>query len=161
MELLIYICVIENLWNSSFYMSEDSMKILRTVIDIWLPDFKFGNNDCARRLSRTPKYYEIITRNHKLIYDWGENFVIRHLIMPNHIDCCSKPIMDWIITEIADTPVNIMDQYHPDSFTLKSSSSYNPRYEDINRFPTKDEIQQVFNYAKDIGINFIGATFDR
>ncbi|MHA2101395.1 MAG: 4Fe-4S cluster-binding domain-containing protein, partial [Candidatus Kariarchaeaceae archaeon] len=117
------------LWNSNFYMSLDTMKILRTVIDIWLPDFKFGNNDCARRLSRTPRYFETISRNHKLIYSWGENMAIRHLIMPNHVECCSEPIMDWIRKEIPQTPVNIMDQYHPDSFAKKGSPKYNNRYE--------------------------------
>lgn len=149
------------LWNSSFYMTLDTMKILRTVIDIWLPDFKFGNNDCARRLSRTPKYFDVISRNHKLIHDWNENMVIRHLIMPNHIECCSKPILDWIDDEISDTPVNIMDQYHPDSFARKGTSAYNPRYEDISRYPTKDEIETVFYYANEKGINFQGATFDK
>ncbi len=149
------------LWNSSFYMSEDSMRILRTLIDIWLPDLKFGNNDCARRLSRTPRYFETIYRNHRMIYDWGEDFVIRHLIMPNHVECCSKPILDWIADNILDTPVNIMDQYHPDSFTKKGTTQYNPRYEDISRHPTREEIENVFYYAKQKNINFHGATFDK
>ena len=67
----------------------------------------------------------------------------------------------WIEDNIPGTPVNIMDQYHPDSFTKKGTSQYNPRYEDISRHPTREEIQQVFDYARDIGINFVGATFDR
>lgn len=149
------------LWNSNFYMSLDTMKILRTLIDIWLPDFKFGNNNCARRLSRTPRYFDVISRNHKLIYEWGEDMVIRHLIMPNHVECCSKPIMDWIMSNIPGTPVNIMDQYHPDSFAKKGTSQYNERYEDISRYPTRDEIENVFYYASKKGINFQGATFDK
>jgi putative pyruvate formate lyase activating enzyme len=149
------------LWNSNFFMSLDTMKILRTVIDIWLPDFKFGNNDCARRLARTPRYFETIGRNHKLIYDWGEDFAIRHLIMPNHVECCSKPVIDWITREIPNAPVNIMDQYHPDSFAKKGSTNYNPRYEDISRYPTKEEIDSVFYYASEKNINYQGATFDK
>ena len=139
----------------------DTMKILRTIIDIWLPDFKFGNNNCARRLSRTPRYFETISRNHKLLYEWDEEMVIRHLIMPNHIDCCSKPIMDWIIEKIPETPVNIMDQYHPDSFTNKASPNYNKRYEDICSYPSSDEIQNVLLYALELGIDFKGTTFDK
>jgi putative pyruvate formate lyase activating enzyme len=31
------------LWNSNFFMTVESMKILRVLTDVWLPDFKFGN----------------------------------------------------------------------------------------------------------------------
>ena len=41
-------------------------------------------------------YWETVTKNLKLVHEWGEDFVIRHLIMPNHIECCTKPILDWI-----------------------------------------------------------------
>jgi len=30
------------LWNSNFFMTLESMKILRMLTDVWLPDFKFG-----------------------------------------------------------------------------------------------------------------------
>jgi hypothetical protein len=30
------------LWNSNFFMTLESMKILRILTDVWLPDFKFG-----------------------------------------------------------------------------------------------------------------------
>ena len=148
------------LWNSSFYMSEDSIKILRTVIDIWLPDFKFGNNDCARRLARTPRYFETISRNHTLLEKWGENYAIRHLIMPNHVECCTKPVFEWIKQHLNNALVNVMDQYHPDSFTNPRSSQYNPRYEDLNRMPTEEEISQALALAKSMGLNYRAATFD-
>jgi putative pyruvate formate lyase activating enzyme len=78
------------LWNSNMYMSLETLRILRELVDIWLPDFKFGNNKCAIRLSRTPWYFETVAENHRLIYGWGEDIVIRHLIMPGHVECCTK-----------------------------------------------------------------------
>ena len=42
------------LWNSNFFMSSEAMSILRTLMDAWLPDFKFGPGKCALNLSRTP-----------------------------------------------------------------------------------------------------------
>ncbi len=147
------------LWNSNFYISKEAMKILRTVIDVWLPDFKFGNNKCAHRLSRTPKYFETITRNLKLIHSWGENYVIRHLVMPNHVDCCSIPVLKWIKDNIPDAPVNIMGQYHPDSFTDPLSPLYSDRYSDISRRVSKTEVAEVWEYAEELGLNFENVTF--
>ncbi|MCK5396650.1 MAG: radical SAM protein, partial [Thermoplasmata archaeon] len=39
--------------------------------------------------------------------------IIRHLVMPNHVDCCSKPILDWISENLENVRVNIMAQYRP------------------------------------------------
>ena len=35
------------LWNSNFFMSKETMCVLRSLIDVWLPDFKFGPGKCA------------------------------------------------------------------------------------------------------------------
>lgn len=84
------------LWNSNFFMSNDAMHILSSLIDVWIPDFKFGPGKCALDLSKTPWYWETVTNNLRLVHTWNENFVIRHLIMPNHVECCTKPVLDWI-----------------------------------------------------------------
>jgi putative pyruvate formate lyase activating enzyme len=104
------------LWNSNMFMSVETLKILRELVDIWLPDFKFGSNACSIKLARTPWYWETVSRNHKTIYEWGEDIVIRHLVMPNHVECCTKPVLRWIAENMPDVPVNVMDQYHPDCF---------------------------------------------
>ena len=61
------------------------MKLLRIVMDVWLPDFKFGPGDCAKTLARTPWYWDKVTRNLKVIHDWGEPYTIRHLNMPTDV----------------------------------------------------------------------------
>ena len=149
------------LWNSNFYMSVEAMNILRTIVDVWLPDFKFGNNKCARRLSRTPRYFETITRNLKKIDEWDEDYVIRHLIMPNHLECCSFPVIDWIQKNIPRALVNLMAQYHPEYYSDPSSPLFSDRYEDISRRVSRDEVLQVYEYAKQRRINFEAITFDR
>jgi putative pyruvate formate lyase activating enzyme len=77
------------LWNSNFFMTPESMKILRVLTDVWLPDFKFGPGRCAMTLAKTPWYWETVTRNIALLTDWGEDLSIRHLVMPNHVECCT------------------------------------------------------------------------
>ena len=56
------------LWNSNFFMSKETMCVLRSLIDVWLPDFKFGPGKCALELSRTPWYWDTVTNNLKLLY---------------------------------------------------------------------------------------------
>jgi putative pyruvate formate lyase activating enzyme len=142
------------LWNSNFFMSEETMYVLRSLMDAWLPDFKFGPGKCALELSRTPWYWETVTKNLRLIHQWGEDFIVRHLIMPNHVECCTKPVLDWIARNMPDVPINIMDQYYPDNLCDPSSSKYRERYSEIARSPTKEEIISSYQYAKGLGLNF-------
>ncbi len=144
------------LWNSNFFLSDKTIRILRTVIDIWLPDFKFGNKKCARRLARTPWYFETIAKYHKQIYDWGESFSIRHLLMPNHNECCTFPIFDWIKENIPNALVNVMTQYHPDCYVLTNPE----KFSDINRRLKQSEIREAFEYAKNLELNYEALTYD-
>jgi putative pyruvate formate lyase activating enzyme len=149
------------LWNSNFFMSSETMSILRTLMDAWLPDFKFGPGKCALDLSRTPWYWETVTKNLKLVHEWGEDFVIRHLIMPNHIECCTKPILDWIAKNMPEVQINIMDQYHPDNLCNPMSQKYKDRYKEIARSPTKEEIKRAYKYANDLNLNFKSLSYEK
>jgi len=85
------------IWNSNMYCSLDTINLLNGVFDVYLTDFKYGNNKCAKKLSQINKYFEIVSRNHKIAYENGE-ILLRHLIIPNHIKCCSKPLWGlWLI----------------------------------------------------------------
>lgn len=149
------------LWNSNFFMSKETMRILRSLMDAWLPDFKFGPGKCALDLSRTPWYWDTVTNNLRLIHEWGEDFAIRHLIMPNHVECCTKPVLDWIARNMPEVPINIMDQYYPDNLCDSSSSKYRERYSEISRPPTEEEIIRSYQYAKDLGLNFETLSFEK
>ena len=149
------------LWNSNFFMSQEALNILRNIMDVWLPDFKFGPGNCALDISRTPWYWETVTKNIKLVHEWGENMVIRHLIMPNHIECCTRPVLEWIAKNMPEVPVNIMDQYHPDNLCDPESSKYRERYSDISRACSLEEIARSYKYAKELGLNFEPLSYEK
>lgn len=149
LESLLYLNVnVPQLWNSNMYLTVESMKLLRDVIDIWLPDFKYGNNKCAIRLSAAPRYWEIITRNLKMIAEWRDPIIIRHLVLPNHIECCTKPILEWIAKNIPHALVNIMEQYRPEHLVAR----YPDKWPDIARRPTREEMLEAYKYAEKLGI---------
>ncbi len=131
-------------WNSNFFMSEEVMVLLNGFIDLYLSDFKFGNDKCAERFAGVKNYWEIITRNHLMAKEAG-NLIIRHLVLPGHVECCTKPILEWIAQNLGpDTVVNIMGQYRP---AYKAHE-----YQDIARFPREDELDQARAWARELGL---------
>jgi putative pyruvate formate lyase activating enzyme len=137
---------IAQVWNSNMYCSEETMKLLHGVIDIYLTDFKYGNDSCAKRLSDVDEYTAVVKRNHMLAYQHSE-VIVRHLVLPNHFDCCSKPIMEYIANNLPNAVVNIMAQYRPDYKAFE--------YRDIARMVLPDEVLQVKEYAEKLGIHQI------
>jgi putative pyruvate formate lyase activating enzyme len=148
------------LWNSNFFMSERAMRLLRVLIDVWLPDLKFGPGRCAIELARTPRYWETVTANLLLLREWGEDLTIRHLVMPGHVDCCTRPVLDWLAGELPGVPVNIMDQYHPDNFCDAAHPAYRPQYAPLTRRPTRGEILAAYEHAARLGLPFERVSFD-
>ena len=101
-------------WNSNSYYSEESSKLLAGFADVYLLDFKYGNNDCAEFISDAPNYWKATTRNHRYGKKYGE-LIIRVLVLPNHLDCCVKTILNWISINLGPTTrTNVMFQYRPE-----------------------------------------------
>jgi len=138
---------VPQLWNSNMYMSLESVILLEDVIDIWLPDLKYGNNECAWRLSKVRNYWEVVTRNIKRAHNSG-NIIIRHLVMPNHLECCTRPVLEWIARNTPRALVNIMDQYRPEHIVAR----YPKMYPDIARRPTPSEVVKAYKMAEELGI---------
>ncbi len=135
-------------WNSNFYMSEETMKILNEVVDVFLSDFKYANNECAWKLSKVKKYFDVVSRNH-LLAD-GE-IVIRHLILPERVKCCTFPVLEWIAKNLGNRCiVNLMDQYTPHYNVLKDE-----KYADMRRRITSAEFKDAMNKAKELKLNCI------
>ncbi len=137
------------LWNSNMYCSLETMKILSELIDIWLPDFKYGNDECAFRISQVKNYTEIIKRNHLIAHNNGD-IIIRHLVLPNHIECCTRPILEWISKNLPNALVNVMQQWHPEHYVAK----YPEKYPDIARRLTREEILKAYEIARELNIVF-------
>jgi putative pyruvate formate lyase activating enzyme len=133
------------LWNSNMYMTEKTMDILDGVVDVYLADFKYGPQECAERLSKVANYWEVVTRNHLIAARQAE-LTIRQLVLPNHVECCTIPILEWVAENIKDKClVNIMDQYRPCYLARE--------YPEISRGITDEEYQLALEKAKELKIN--------
>jgi len=127
-------------WNSNMYLTEQSMALLDGVVDLYLTDFKYGNDDCARRLSGVEDYVEVVTRNHVLA-ERNADLLIRHLVLPGHVECCTKPIMDIIGRELRSARINIMDQFRP---VWKAGSL------GLGRMLDPEEYREAVEYARKV-----------
>ncbi|MCX8174049.1 MAG: radical SAM protein [Thermoplasmata archaeon] len=136
------------IWNSNMYMSTETMNLLDGIVDLYLADFKYGNNDCAENLSGVKNYMEIVLRNHKLANQQCD-LLIRHLVMPGHVDCCSLPMLDLISRELENKNLmlNIMDQYRPEYKAHEIPG--------MDRRITNREYQTVLKHAKSLGFSCV------
>jgi len=101
-------------WNSNSYYSKESANLLAGFVDLYLLDFKYGNNECSKKISDAPKYWGACTRNHICGKKHGE-IIIRMLVLPSHLHCCTQKILKWIKENLgASTRINIMFQYRPE-----------------------------------------------
>jgi putative pyruvate formate lyase activating enzyme len=112
-------------YNTGGYDSLDTIRLLDGVFDIYMPDFKYGDNVAAMRLSKAPDYVEVakacIKEMHRQVGDLvmddrgiaQRGLLLRHLVLPEGL-AGTREVMHFIATELSkNTYVNVMDQYRP------------------------------------------------
>jgi putative pyruvate formate lyase activating enzyme len=151
-------------YNSGGYDSVETLRLLEGVIDIYMPDAKFGSNDVAAAVSNAPDYVEVmkaaITEMHRqvgnLVIEDGiaiRGLIVRHLVLPENL-AGTYEILPWIAREISpDTYVNIMDQYHwcQPSFPGELPAK-NPLFRALQRPVTANEYAAAIRAARDAGL---------
>lgn len=137
---------IPQVWNSNMYLTAEGMALLDGVMDVYLTDFKYGSDPCALRLSKVPRYLPVVSRNHARAADQGE-LLIRHLVMPNHLDCCTRPVLRWIGQHTPQALVNVMDQYRPEHRAGE--------HPDIARRLKMAEWREAMGYAEQLGLTLV------
>lgn len=131
-------------WNSNMYLTEMTMNLLKGVVDVYLTDFKYGNDACAKRLSKVDEYTRIVRRNHILAKADAE-MIVRHLVLPSHIECCTRPVLSWIAENLEGVKVNVMGQYRPCHNAM--------RHEDISRPLRTSEYESALQIAQDLNLD--------
>lgn len=99
-------------WKTNAHGSEQARELLDGIFDVWLADFKFGNDICARRLAKIANYTGIIQGN-LLWANAHSELIVRHLLMPGHIECCWRPIAEWLAANLPDVKVNLRSGFWP------------------------------------------------
>ena len=130
-------------FNSNGYYSEKTAQLLKDVMDVYLLDFRYFDSQCAEHLSKVRNYPEVLKRN-LLLAEKDAELVIRLLVLPGHIECDAKPILEWISQNLVSYKLNILPQYWPAWRAFESP--------EIGRKLHISEFNEVAKYAHDLGI---------
>ena len=130
-------------WNSNMYTSLEAMRLLEGVMDIYLGDFRYGNDGCASRYSEVENYFAVVSRNFLLAHRQGE-IMLRQLLLPGHLECCTARIMAWVAENIPGTYFNLMFQYR-----LEYRAGL---YPEMDRGLTAEERRGALETARRLGI---------
>lgn len=98
--------------NSNMYMSPEVIQLLDGVASMYIADYKFGNDACAKEIARVSNYTSVVQRNF-LHASQSAPLIVRHLLMPGHSECCLRPFAAWMAQSMPGTPVTLMDAYVP------------------------------------------------
>lgn len=144
-------------YNTCGWERIEMLKILDGIVDIYLPDCKYGDNRMAAKYSSGADTYVDVTKNallemHRqvgvakpakdgLMY---RGLMIRHLVMPNNVSGTGE-VIKWIAENLPkETYLNLMSQYRP---MYKAFD-----YPEIARTITRKEYMDAVNWAKEAGL---------
>jgi putative pyruvate formate lyase activating enzyme len=106
--------MIPAVFNSNFYLTNTALDLLSGAIDIYLPDLKFGPANgalsCGERIGGMPDYWNVVTGCIERVWRTGERVIVRHLLMPGHLECCTVPVLKWL-AEHENIEVSLLTQY--------------------------------------------------
>lgn len=99
-------------WKTNAHGSAQARTLLDGMFDVWLADLKFGNDTCAGRLARTPNYVRPARENLLWANDHS-HLIVRHLLMPGHVDCCWRPAAEWLAEALPGVKVSLRTGFWP------------------------------------------------
>lgn len=133
-------------WKTNAHGSAEARELLDGMFDVWLADFKFGNDACARRLAKVVDYVRVVQENLLWAQEHGE-LIVRHLLMAGHVDCCWRPVSEWLAAALPGVKVNLRAGFWP-----AWHAAHHPEF----HVPVStEESKLAMKLARDYGLNLI------
>jgi putative pyruvate formate lyase activating enzyme len=117
-------------------------RVLVNTPMVWNSNMYHSDN-CARKYSKVEDYLEVVKRDHEIAYKDAE-IIIRHLVLPDHLECCTRPIAEWVANHIPEVRFNLMFQYTP---YYRAS-----KYPEIDRRLTSEEKRRAIEIVEEAGL---------
>jgi len=146
-------------YNTGAYDSPESLRLLDGIVDIYMPDAKYSDDQIAGKLSLVKDYWQVaraaIKEMHRQVGDLAmsadglaqRGVLVRHLVLPNGL-AGTREVARFLAREVSPrTYVNVMGQYRPDNRAWQNAQLSRPitrgelaeavriaREEDLSRF---------------------------
>jgi putative pyruvate formate lyase activating enzyme len=112
-------------YNTGGYDSLEALQLLDGIVDIYMPDMKYGDSGLARKYSKVRDYVaanrQAVREMHRQVGDLAvdaqgvarRGLLVRHLVLPHDL-AGTDEVLAFLAGEVSrDTYVNLMDQYRP------------------------------------------------
>lgn len=143
-------------YNCSGYEKVDTLRMLEGIVDIYLTDFKYMEEEPARLYSRAADYPEVakaalqeMVRQQGIpVFDeegrMKKGVIVRHLLLPNHLKN-AKAVVKYVFETYGNQVyLSLMNQYTP----LPQVSVF----PELSRKVTKREYEKLIDYALSLGL---------
>ncbi len=142
------------IYNTSSYENVGTIIMMKNLVDIYLADLRYYDDSLGEKYSKCFDYFETATMaidemfrqvGPPIVKDGllKKGLVVRVLILPGHVQDAKEIINYLYLTYHDNIFISIMNQYTPIT-TCK--------YDNLNRKLTKEEYDEVINYAISIGV---------
>ena len=143
-------------YNTSAYESVETIRMLDGIVDIYLPDLKYFDDQYGILYSHAPNYFFYATEAIKergkqvgepIFNEQGilqRGVIVRHLCLPG-LKEDSKKVLHYLYTTYHNQIyISIMNQYTP--------IRHFKRFSNLNQTLSEDDYDEIIDYALDIGI---------
>jgi len=159
-------------WKTNAHGSAQARELLDGMFDVWLADYKFGNDACAQRLAKVSDYVRVVREN-LLWFAHAERrsptrrgfnqddaragsetgapasgeLIVRHLLMPGHTECCWRPVAEWLAENLPGVKVNLRSGFWP--------AWHAARHGELRGTVSKAETERAWALARECGLNLV------
>jgi putative pyruvate formate lyase activating enzyme len=134
------------IWKTNAHGSAPARELLDGMFDVWLADFKFGNDACAQRLAKISDYVRVVQENLRWANEHSE-LIVRHLLMPGHGECCWPPVAEWLAENLPGVKVNLRAGFWP--------AWHARRHQEFHHTLSTSENHLALELARKLGLNLI------
>ena len=146
--------IIPIVYNTSSYENESTIDSMKGLVDIYLADLKYYDDNYAKKYSNCNNYFEVSTKAIKRMVEqvgspiihnglMKRGVIVRVLLLPGLLEDAKK-IIKYLYDEYHDDIyISIMNQYTPvDKYV----------YEELNNKVAESVYDELVNFAYDIGV---------
>ncbi len=143
-------------YNCGGYEAMEMLKLWDGIVDVYMPDMKYGKEEDARKYSSAPDYprinQEAIVEMFRQVGDLEmdsqgvaqRGLLIRHLVLPNDI-AGSDIVLEFIAEKVSlNTYISLMSQYFPQYRAEE--------FPELNRRITRAEYARAKETMKKLGL---------
>jgi len=142
-------------YNSNGYDALETLESLEGLIEIYMPDLKYMDDDLAMRYSGVDNYSSVAAAAIKdMLRQVGHlqmdgegvavrGLLVRHLVLPGHAES-SRRCLAFLASLSKEIHINLMSQYHP-QFKARS-------YPPIHVPLSASEYREIAQYARELGL---------